>query len=355
MRNDQLGYPIIVGPGALGAVSDLVSERHIERSIILCDRNIEPYAHAVAKMIQGTLDVVPVRLGERRKRWETAGAILEHLAKSGADRTTLVIGLGGGVAGDVFGFTASVFMRGVPFLNVATSLVAMVDAAIGGKTGVDLEAGKNLAGTFNDPSAVVCDTGLLATLPKAQMREGMAEVIKHAVIEGDRLFTRLERLDGKPRGWPWDEIVSDSIAVKTKIVASDRLEQGKRALLNLGHTTAHGIERASEYGISHGHAVAIGLRAAGLMALALGEYSYADHRRVLNLLQRNKLPLHYSKIDPEAIVRALHFDKKRKGGEVRFVLPRAIGNVTFDRTVPAQIVRLAVERCGAPPGPEEIA
>lgn len=355
MRNESLGYPIIVGPGALSVVPDLVSEGQYERHVILVDRNIEPYARALERMLHGTLALIPVRLGERKKTWETTAEILAALARCGADRATLVIGVGGGVAGDIFGFAAAVYLRGVPYLNVATSLVAMVDAGIGGKTGVDLEAGKNLAGAFKDPVAVVCDTGLLATLPKEHVREGMAEVIKHAVIDGERAVARLEALDGKPRTWPWDEIVRDSIAVKTRIVAGDRLERGGRALLNLGHTTGHALEAASSYRISHGRAVAIGIRAAGLMSLALGQFSYLEHRRILHLLNRAKLPLHYGKIDAGGIVAAMNVDKKRRNGEVRFVLPEGIGRVAYDRGVPADIVRLAVERCADPPAAEEFA
>ena len=305
-------------------------------------------------MLHGTLAVIPVHLGERRKTWETVGTVLETLARCRADRSTLVIGVGGGVAGDAFGFAASVFMRGVRFLNVATSLVAMVDAAIGGKTGVDLRAGKNLAGTFRDPIAVVCDTGLLATLPKENLREGMAEVVKHAIIEGERAFTRLEALDGKPREWPWESIVSESVGVKTRIVAGDRFESSARAVLNLGHTVGHAIERVSEYHISHGRAVAIGLRAAGLMAQSLGQFSANDHRRVLALLARIKLPVSYGKLEGDDIVAAMQMDKKRQGGEVRFVLPVAIGRVEYGRAVPSDIVRAAIERCAHAPGLEEL-
>ena len=354
MRNDELGYPILIGPGVLAAIPDLVRESGSERTVILCDRNIEPYADAIAKMLHGTLDVLPVHLGERRKTWETVGRVLEALAGSRADRSTLVIGVGGGVAGDAFGFAASVFMRGVRFLNVATSLVAMVDAAIGGKTGVDLRAGKNLAGTFCDPLAVVCDTGLLATLPKEHLREGMAEVVKHAIIDGERAFRRLEALEGKPREWPWEAIVAESVGVKTRIVSGDRFERSTRALLNLGHTVGHALERVSEYRVPHGRAVAIGLRAAGLMAQSLGQFSVEDHRRVLALLARIKLPLSYGKLDGDDIFAALQMDKKRQGGEVRFVLPQAIGRVEYGRAVPPEIIRAAIERCAHAPGPEEL-
>lgn len=354
VRNEELGYPIVIGPGVLSTIPDLVREGGGERNVILCDRNIEPYAHAIARMLHGTLAVIPVHLGERRKTWETVGTVLEELARSRADRSTLVIGVGGGVAGDAFGFAASVFMRGVRFLNVATSLVAMVDAAIGGKTGVDLRAGKNLAGTFRDPIAVVCDTGLLATLPKEHLREGMAEVVKHAIIDGERAFGRLEALDGKPRAWPWESIVAESIGVKTRIVAGDPFESNTRALLNLGHTVGHAIERVSEYRVPHGRGVAIGLRAAGLMAQSLGQFAAHDHRRILALLGRIKLPLCYEKLDGADIFAAMQMDKKRAGGEVRFVLPITIGRVEYGRAVPPDIVRAAIERCAHAPAAEEV-
>ncbi|MGA8534349.1 MAG: 3-dehydroquinate synthase family protein, partial [Candidatus Tumulicola sp.] len=260
------------------------------------------------------------------------------------DRGTLVLGVGGGVAGDAFGFAAATYMRGVAYAHVATSLVAMVDAAIGGKTGVNLVAGKNLAGAFKDPVAVFCDVSALRTLPFRHLREGLAEVVKAGIIEGHDLFDALETLSPHPfAAWPWTAVISSAVKVKTAIVADDREEAGMRQLLNLGHTFAHAIERASDYRVTHGAAVALGLRAAGLLALRTGRFSEREHLRVLALLALLQLPLR-TRVNPGAAFAAMRGDKKRRGGTLHFVLPRAIGDVEYGVVCHAQTVRDVLSR-----------
>jgi 3-dehydroquinate synthetase len=266
----------------------------------------------------------------------------------------VVVGVGGGVAGDVFGFAAAVYMRGVPFVNVATSLVAMVDAAVGGKTGVDLRAGKNLAGTFRDPVAVFCDVGALATLPERHTREGLAELVKHGIIEGGDAFESLETLAPHPlRKWPWETIVADSVRIKAMVVGDDRLEAGARELLNLGHTFAHAIERVTDFRTPHGEAVAIGLRAAGLLALRTGRFSKSEHLRVLSLLTLLRLPLVSPSDDADALLQAMSVDKKARNGALRFVLPRAIGDVEYGVTAPPRTVRTVLRRLAKAPNAGE--
>jgi 3-dehydroquinate synthase len=284
----------------------------------------------------------------------TYGRVLDALAAAGADRGTLVIGIGGGVAGDLFGFAAATYMRGVPFLNVATSLVAMVDASIGGKTGIDLRAGKNLAGVFRDPIAVFCDIGALATLPERNLREGLGEVVKHGIIEGRDAFEGLETLAAHAlRKWPWETVVADSLRIKAMVVGDDRLEAGAREVLNLGHTFAHAIERASDYRTSHGDAVAIGLRAAGLLALRTGRFSRSEHLRVLSLLALLRLPLATGNVDVDAVFGAMSSDKKARDGALRFVLPRALGDVEYGVNVPSRTVRAVLKRMQSAPGVAE--
>ncbi len=345
-RNDDLGYPIFVAQNVRDELLAFLRLRG-RPSAILCDanRNVRVLAEEIAQAA-GNVPVLRFTLGESRKRLATVERVLDAMVGVGVERSSLVLGIGGGVASDLFGFACAVYMRGVRYAHVATSLVAMVDAAIGGKTGVDLREGKNLAGCFRDPIAVFCGVDALETLPAQAFREGLAEIIKAAIIEGGDLFALLEELAPHPsRRWPWLELLPAAIKVKTMAVADDRLEAGARATLNLGHTFAHAIERASNYSITHGNAVALGLRAAGLLALRTGRFSRDEHLRVLTLLALVGLPLQTS-LSPDAIFTAMRSDKKKSGGRLRFVLPRAIGDVEYgvecaDRTVRAVLGRLA--------------
>jgi 3-dehydroquinate synthetase len=246
-------------------------------------------------------------------------------------------------------------MRGVPFVNVATSLVAMVDASIGGKTGVDLRAGKNLAGAFRDPAAVFCDTDALATLGERHLREGLAELVKHGIIEGDEVFDALETLAPHPlRKWPWESVVADSLRIKAMIVSDDKHEAGAREILNLGHTFGHAIEAVTNFRTSHGEAVSIGLRAAGLLAMRTGRFSPEEHLRVLSLLTLLRLPLVAPTDDVDALLAAMATDKKTRAGTLRFVLPRTIGDVEYGVTVPTRSIRSVLGRMSAPPGNAEL-
>jgi len=353
-RLDDLLYPILVSSGVSKEVANFVHASGFGRCIVLCDANVLPRARSIAGEIGKGTPVVAFPLGERRKTWLTAGRVLETLAERKVERTTLVVGVGGGVATDLFGFAAATYMRGVPFVAVATSLVAMVDAAVGGKTGVDLRAGKNLAGAFKDPVAVFCDIGALDTLPGSAMREGLAELVKHGIIEGDQTFAELEELAAHPlRTWPWERIVADSLRVKAMIVSDDRLESGAREVLNLGHTFGHALELASGYRLSHGSAVAIGLRAAGLLALRTGRFSQSEHLRVLSLLALLRLPLVVRLDRTDAVLRAMSVDKKARDGKLRFVLPRKIGDVEYGVHAPIPSVRAVLNRLRETPGAAE--
>jgi 3-dehydroquinate synthase len=351
--NDDLGYPIVVSDSANEPLRAFVRDRGIDRFVVACDRNVVEYAHVLTTGLRGRIALLPFELGERRKRLSTLEEILEALVRCGADRDTTIIGVGGGVASDLFGFAAATYMRGVKYLHVATSLVAMVDAAIGGKTGVDLPAGKNLAGSFTDPLAVFCHVAALRTLPYRHLREGLAEIVKHGVIEGHDLFDALEVLAPHPFvKWPWETIVFDALKVKTMVVSDDRTERGARETLNLGHTFGHAIERASDYRVTHGAGVAIGLRAAGLLAMRLGRFSEADHLRVLALLALLNLPMRTS-VRAAGVFEAMAADKKRRNGALRFVLPNAIGDVEYGIAAPQAAVRGVLADCNHTPGSRE--
>lgn len=351
-RIDRLGYPIAVGAGCRREVAALIEEQRAARVVVLSDARVLELARDVASAARKHARVAleAFALGERRKRLSTAAAVLQRLAAAGADRSTLVIGVGGGVASDLFGFAAAIYMRGVRYATVSTTLVGMADAAVGGKTGVDLPEGKNLAGVFRDPIAVFCDLDALATLPARGLREGLAEVVKAAIIAGGRPFEQLESLAAIPPGdWPWERVVSDAIRVKCDIVAGDREERGKREILNLGHTFGHAIEHASGYRVSHGSAVSVGLRGAGLLALATGRFSEAEHRRVIDLLTALRLPVGCEGLEAKALLKAMQSDKKTRNGELRFVLPAAIGSIEYGVAAPEREVRKVLSRLSARP------
>lgn len=353
IRLDDLRYPIVVSDDVAPNIAAFVKQRGFARTVILCDANVERRARRLARGLRGA-EVLAFALGERRKTLRTLERVLAALAAARADRASLVLGMGGGVAGDLFGFAAATYMRGVAFAPVATSLVAMVDAAVGGKTGVDLAAGKNLAGAFRDPVGVFADIGALVTLPDRALRQGLAELVKHGIIEGGDAFDSLEVLAPHPvRKWPWANVVADSLRVKAMIVADDRTEQGAREVLNLGHTVGHAIEQASAYRIPHGSAIAIGLRAAGLLALRTGRFSAHDHLRVLSLLALLRLPLVSPLDDVDALLEAMRADKKVRNGALRFVLPRAIGDVEYGIGIPARTLRAVLERLSHAPGERE--
>jgi 3-dehydroquinate synthetase len=349
--NDDLGYPIVVGEN-LGAELAAFAHKHGPPRALLCDANsrVRALAESIADAV-GSPPVLAFALGESRKRLSTVERVLDAMFGAGVERSSLVLGLGGGVASDLFGFACATYMRGVRYAHVATSLVAMIDAAIGGKTAVDLRGGKNLAGCFCDPIGVFCDVAALRTLPLRAVREGLAEMVKAALIEGGDFFDDLEELAPHPFArWPWASLIESAIKVKTMTVADDRLEAGMRELLNLGHTFAHAIELASNYTVSHGAAVAVGLRAAGLLALRTGRFSEAEHLRVLALLTLLGLPLQTA-IEPERIFAAMSGDKKRRAGRLRFVLPRAIGDIEYGVECDSRSVRDVLARL--PEAPEK--
>ena len=349
--NEDLGYPIVVGENLHDAIGAFAAKRGPIAAVLAdADARVQRLAQRAAAAI-GSPPVLKFTLGEVHKRLTTAERVMDALLAAGAERTGLIVGVGGGVASDLFGFACATYMRGVGYAHVATSLVAMVDAAIGGKTGVNLRGGKNLAGTFSDPAAVFCELAALSTLPPRALREGLAEVVKAAIIEGGDFFEMLEELAPHPLSrWPWQTVIEQAIKVKTMTVADDRLEVGTRELLNLGHTFGHAIERASAYRTAHGAAVAIGLRGAGLLALRTGRFSEAEHLRVLTLLALLRLPLQTA-LSPETIFEAMSADKKRRSARLRFVLPRAIGDVEYGVECDNRAVRAVLAQLREPPRP----
>lgn len=347
--NLDLGYPIAVARDVRDALREFARSAGPVAAII-CDANrrVRKIAEGIAPAL-GSPPILQFALGERRKRLSTLESVLDAMLEAGVERDELIVGIGGGIASDLFGFACATYMRGVRYAHVATSLVAMVDAAVGGKTGVDLRGGKNLAGCFRDPAAVFCDVSALESLSRNALSEGLAEIVKSGIIEGGDFFESLEELSGDPLpAWPWEQVIYAAVKVKTMAVADDRLEAGARATLNLGHTFGHAIERASNYTVTHGAAVALGLRAAGLLALRTGRFSEPEHLRVLTLLALFGLPLQ-TNLPADSIFSAMSSDKKRRGGRLKFVLPRAIGDVEYGVEASQQSVMAVLRRLGGPP------
>jgi 3-dehydroquinate synthase len=259
-----------------------------------------------------------------------------------------LIAFGGGVISDIAGFAASVFKRGIPYVSIPTTLLAQVDAAVGGKTAVDLACGKNMAGTFYQPRAVVVDVKLLATLPDDIYRDGLAEVVKYAIIQDRALFELLRRDHQslmRRETATLTKVVARCLAIKAAIVSRDEKEtKSIRTVLNFGHTIAHAIEAASGYAYSHGKAVALGMRVATRIAVHSGACDKKTEQAVTQLLERLRLPVRCAqkKIALRAVMHYLDYDKKRLGATNRFVLPQRIGKVIIKENVPSALIARAV-------------
>ncbi len=277
--------------------------------------------------------LLEIDAGEERKTLQTLSLILDKAQQEGLERTSLMLALGGGVVGDMTGFAAACWLRGIGIVQVPTTLLSMVDASIGGKTGVNHPKGKNLIGAFHQPRLVVIDPLTLNTLPVREFRAGMAEVIKYGVIGDPDLFSRLEEASDLSDPAAMDPTLLHDILVlsaeaKAAVVADDEREGGRRAILNYGHTFGHVVETLTGYGTwLHGEAVAIGMAAVGRLAVQKGLWSEADQQRQLKLIQKAGLPVAWPTLDREAALRTLQGDKKVRHGRLRFVLPTRIGNV----------------------------
>lgn len=321
-------YDLLVGDGLLANAGDLLARRGLKPGVMAVVSN-QVVADAHYASLRESLEtigfsphLVLVPDGEQHKTLASAATLYDAFADLRLDRSGAVLALGGGVIGDLAGFAAATWLRGVPFVQAPTTLLSMVDASVGGKTGVDLPQGKNLVGAFKQAAAVLMDTATLATLPAAEFRSGLAEVVKHGIIGAPALFETLETHGPTSL----THLVIDAVRVKVRIVEEDPFEQGRRALLNLGHTFGHGIEQASGYSLRHGEAVAVGMTAAASMAQALGLCDPDLAARIPALLDRVGLPTSAPGLDRDAVIAHMGMDKKRAGKTLRFVLPAALGD-----------------------------
>ncbi len=324
-------YQVHVGAGLLGSLAGHVAPFARGRVFVLTS---PPVWELWGERLLASFPVKPHVLflppGEQAKRFGEAERLLEQLAETGADRASLLIAFGGGIVGDVGGFLAAVYMRGIPYVQVPTTLLAQVDSSVGGKTGVNLAAGKNLVGAFHHPAAVFADTDLLGTLPARELRAGLMESVKAGIIRDAVLFELLERRFGellrpKPDAALLAEIVARSAAMKAEVVGADEREGGLRMILNLGHTVGHAIEAVTEYRVLlHGEAVGWGMLAAFTIAEGRGLMTGAEAARARGLVQALG-PLPGFEASAAALLASAGRDKKNTGGTRRFVLPHGIG------------------------------
>ena len=345
---DGRDYPVILGAGCLEDPANFDPYIGSQAMVVT---NPTVAGHCLDRLRQGLanvpqLDILEIGDGERFKTVATWSAVLDRLIERRHNRTTTLIALGGGVVGDVAGFAAASYQRGVGLVQVPTTLLAQVDSSVGGKTAVNHPAGKNLIGAFYQPRAVVADVGVLQTLPEREFRAGLAEVIKYGVIADAGFFAWLEQhMDDLVARRPEALIhaVRRSCEIKAQVVAGDEREQGNRAILNFGHTYGHAIEALTNYETwLHGEAVAIGM----VMAMHLSERSHrapqGEAARVRALLTQANLPTAPNELDPDAMLQAMGMDKKVVDGRIRLVLCDGIGNVSVTAEVPPPEIRAGI-------------
>ena len=336
-------YPVLLGAGLLDQFRTH-AHKYLsgETCVVISDSNVARlFADRVKKSltsagIRPTMITIPA--GEKSKTLEQAGAICDQMIAAGLSRQSFVVALGGGMIGDISGFVAAIYHRGIPHIQTPTTLLAMVDSSIGGKTGVDTRAGKNLIGAFHQPSLVIDDIDVLKTLPPREFNQGFAEIIKHAVIADANMFRRLQSWEAGLAP-ALQRLIKRNIEIKSSIVAKDERDRtGKRALLNFGHTVGHAIERAGNYRkFLHGEAVSLGIVAACAISMKKADLPPDQRAVIVDLLGQFGLPTRLpSNFPRKKILDAIKFDKKFKGGKIRFVVTPRIGvayvadNVTLD-------------------------
>ncbi len=348
-------YPIIVDQGLLNQLGGLLKPKaKSPRVIIVADTFVSKrYGGTVlGSLSKAGFDprIVEVPAGEEHKSFEWFAKLHDQLIDYRMDRASTLIALGGGVIGDLAGFVAATYMRGISYVQVPTTLQAQVDASVGGKTAINHPKGKNLIGAFHQPRLVLIDVTTLQTLPPPEIRSGLVEIIKHGVIMDAPLFEQIEAnleeiLDLEAS--ILIDIVAQSCADKARVVASDEKDSGLRATLNYGHTFGHALETLTDYNTyRHGEAVAIGMNCAAQLAVNLGMLDAADWERQRNLLQRVPLPVHFPpEIQSVELIDTMFLDKKAKGGKLQLILPTRIGEVVILDDVADATITKAISRC----------
>lgn len=318
-------YDIIIGKDISGVISEKLKEcTKAKTVVIITDDNVDKlYSQKVWEIVENAgyrvLKFV-FKHGEGHKTMETVCNILEFMAENNVTRSDCVLALGGGIVGDVSGFCAATYLRGIDFIQAPTTFLAAIDSSLGGKTGVNLKSGKNLAGAFYQPRAVICDTRTFDTLPQDNFKEGVAEAIKYGAICDKELFLELMENDE----WNVEDVIERCVSIKAEIVAVDEFDTGKRQLLNLGHTIGHAIEKCSDYNISHGVAVGIGMAMICKISDNMNWSSENTHPQIVKCLEKNGLPTECD-IKAEELLSVMSKDKKRNGDRINLVIPEKIG------------------------------
>jgi 3-dehydroquinate synthase len=357
----QRSYQIQIAPGLIRDLGPACSKLgHGKRCAVITDSNVAPkYGRAVRASLTGAgfeSVLITVPAGEPSKSVKVTQKCYDQLAAHRLERKSFVVALGGGVVGDLAGFVAATYLRGVPFVQVPTTLLAQVDSSVGGKVGVNLRAGKNLVGAFHQPRLVLCDLDTLRSVPHREYRAGLAEVIKYGIIYDAPFFDLIEqklpqllRKDKRVLA----EVVARCCEIKAEVVGQDETESGLRAILNFGHTLGHAIEATAGYGkYLHGEAISIGqVFAARLSSEVLG-FPAEEAARVEAVFKKAGLPTHarFTSLQQRAILAAMALDKKVSGGEIKFVLAKSIGKVLFGQKVPATTLAQSLTDFAGAPG-----
>jgi shikimate kinase / 3-dehydroquinate synthase len=332
------GYDIVIQSGGLAKMGKILVEHSLlDKIVVVADSNVAPlYGSTVLESLQNDgckARLLTIPAGEQIKTIETVSYLWNGFLKAGLDRKSMVLALGGGVTGDLAGFAASTYMRGIRWVCIPTTLLSMVDSSLGGKTGCDLPEGKNLVGTFHSPCLVLSDPSTLVTLPIEELRSGLGEVVKHGVLADPVLFELCSRGFDVVRA-NITEIVSRAMVVKARIIEADPYEHGIRASLNFGHTIGHALEKASGYSLRHGEAIAIGMVSETRLAERIKVACSGLSETIAVTLQGLGLPIEIPPdLSKEEIINAMQFDKKKDSGVLNFALPAAIGDVRYDMKV----------------------
>lgn len=352
-REDR-SYSILIDHGILGTFGNVYRQHDLGgKAVVITDRIVaQLYLPAMLESltragVRAFSVVLPP--GEKSKTLDTAGMIYGQLIEERLERTSTVVALGGGMVGDIAGFVAATFMRGIALVQVPTTILAQVDSSVGGKTAVDHRLGKNMIGAFHQPKFVFVDSDVLTMLPEREVRSGMGEVVKHAMIRSEELFEFVERhaeniLRGRAEREVMEELIGQNCRIKAEVVSEDPLERGVRAILNYGHTVGHAIEALTGYTkYRHGEAVMLGMVAAGEIAVRKGMLSRKELERQNSLVARVGVPEGIGDLSADAILEQIQLDKKVHEGKVRFVLPERIGSVVVRDDVAAEEIRGGIE------------
>ena len=347
IQTGQHRHEVLIGPGLLEKTGSVVRPLFAPgKCAVIADASVVPlFGDKVCtslKVAGFTPELLPVEGGEGAKSMSQVATLCEQMNAAGFDRTSFVVSLGGGVLLDLAGFVAAIYYRGIPYLSIPTTLLAQVDSCIGGKTGVNSSAGKNLIGAFHHPALVVADTDTLRTLPERVWNEGFAEAIKHAVIRDAELFDSLQKVDRDDLA----SFVERNLRIKAEIVAADEREQtDTRSLLNFGHTIGHAIEYAAGYGnLLHGEAISLGMVAAAEISIRRAGLSLGEAEKIKSALQAHQLPVALPPDFPRAkIFEALPRDKKFEQGRIRFVVAHQIGRASVSTEVTMEDLHTAVD------------